>query len=585
LADEVRNLLLQVDASVELMRRNLAQGIGSLNQFEREATRTSDQASAAFARIDKAAALARTSIVAFVGGIGIGGIAQLGAAVLKFSADLTDAATQANVSVERYQTLREGLRSLALTTEQTDGVLNRLSETLGAVQAGTASGGVSAALDRMGVTSRILNGEIQTTDQLLDAIAAASTRYKTEAQFTTDVVDVLGRKLGVDFAAAVRDGGAALRESEQAFRDSGAVISDEYVAKLDAADEKLEAFTERSRNRLIIWAADTINYFQKVGQALEEQPWYETLFLGAGGRASQLVEQERQFNAQFGLGGLASRERREREIIEGLPAGSDVRRMAERRFQDQFLKPFNAPVGSAPPRIVAPPRTSAPPRSARPGASAEDRLADARAGSFQGVAARLTAEAGQPLSAIGTELDQIQRAAQRAGEQLATGFQLGEELSRNISRNLAQGVVFGNNIGDALVNSFKAAAAEALANGLFDLLTGGRGGGGIIGTLANTLGVVFGGAFANGGRPPVGRISLVGERGPELFVPDAAGVIIPNNRMGGGGTVINVDARGATDPAAMERAAFTAFLAARQYTDQSFDQRSRVRLARGAGAA
>ena len=77
MADDVKNLLLQVDASVELMRRNLAQGIGSLNQFEREATRTSDQASAAFARIDKAAALARTSIVAFVGGIGIGVILVL----------------------------------------------------------------------------------------------------------------------------------------------------------------------------------------------------------------------------------------------------------------------------------------------------------------------------------------------------------------------------------------------------------------------------------------------------------------------------------------------------------------------------
>ncbi len=34
--------------------------------------------------------------------------------------------------------------------------------------------------------------------------------------------------------------------------------------------------------------------------------------------------------------------------------------------------------------------------------------------------------------------------------------------------------------------------------------------------------------FANGGRPPVGRASLVGERGPELFVPRTAGTIIPN---------------------------------------------------------
>ena len=52
-------------------------------------------------------------------------------------------------------------------------------------------------------------------------------------------------------------------------------------------------------------------------------------------------------------------------------------------------------------------------------------------------------------------------------------------------------------------------------------------------------------SFANGGRPPVGRPSLVGERGPELFVPDTAGTIIPNNQMGGTtSVVVNVDASG-----------------------------------------
>jgi len=39
--------------------------------------------------------------------------------------------------------------------------------------------------------------------------------------------------------------------------------------------------------------------------------------------------------------------------------------------------------------------------------------------------------------------------------------------------------------------------------------------------------------FADGGRPPVGRPSIVGERGPELFVPGASGTIIPNEAMGG----------------------------------------------------
>ena len=51
--------------------------------------------------------------------------------------------------------------------------------------------------------------------------------------------------------------------------------------------------------------------------------------------------------------------------------------------------------------------------------------------------------------------------------------------------------------------------------------------------------------FANGGRPPVGRPSIVGEKGPELFVPDRAGTIIPNNQLGGStNVVVNVDASG-----------------------------------------
>ena len=53
--------------------------------------------------------------------------------------------------------------------------------------------------------------------------------------------------------------------------------------------------------------------------------------------------------------------------------------------------------------------------------------------------------------------------------------------------------------------------------------------------------------FANGGRPPVGKPSIVGEKGPELFVPDRAGTIIPNNQLGGStNVVVNVDASGSS---------------------------------------
>jgi hypothetical protein len=56
--------------------------------------------------------------------------------------------------------------------------------------------------------------------------------------------------------------------------------------------------------------------------------------------------------------------------------------------------------------------------------------------------------------------------------------------------------------------------------------------------------------FEKGGRPPVGQASIVGEKGAELFVPDQAGTIVPNDKLGMGKQVtvnfnINtVDARG-----------------------------------------
>jgi hypothetical protein len=48
---------------------------------------------------------------------------------------------------------------------------------------------------------------------------------------------------------------------------------------------------------------------------------------------------------------------------------------------------------------------------------------------------------------------------------------------------------------------------------------------------------------------------MVGEKGPELFVPRGNGTIIPNHNMKGGGGAnginITVDARGSSDPAAV----------------------------------
>ena len=87
----------------------------------------------------------------------------------------------------------------------------------------------------------------------------------------------------------------------------------------------------------------------------------------------------------------------------------------------------------------------------------------------------------------------------------------------------AIGSIFGG-----FSNGAATSAANALPGDALDTLIKLQGG---WGTIAG---------FAGGGDPPVGRVSMVGERGPELFVPKQAGTIIPNGALGGG-TVVHIN--------------------------------------------
>jgi len=125
--------------------------------------------------------------------------------------------------------------------------------------------------------------------------------------------------------------------------------------------------------------------------------------------------------------------------------------------------------------------------------------------------------------------------------QIEDAFQsLSDSINNDIKNGIA-GLIRGTStLGDMLNNIANKFLDVALNQALFGSVLGsaGKKGGGLFGAL---------GLFANGGRPPVGKPSIVGEKGPELFVPRSSGTIVPNNKLGGGGTsnvVVNVDASG-----------------------------------------
>ena len=111
-----------------------------------------------------------------------------------------------------------------------------------------------------------------------------------------------------------------------------------------------------------------------------------------------------------------------------------------------------------------------------------------------------------------------------------------DDIGQTISSGIVDSLMEAKSVSEALGGVLNNIARQMMQLGINTLLrsTG-------FGIFSNLPG------FASGGRPPVGRPSIVGERGPELFVPGRSGTIVPNHELGGGGStsvVVNVDASG-----------------------------------------
>lgn len=128
--------------------------------------------------------------------------------------------------------------------------------------------------------------------------------------------------------------------------------------------------------------------------------------------------------------------------------------------------------------------------------------------------------------------------AQRFTTELEKQKQLAAEIGQTIEQGI-KGAIMGaidgsKSLSESLSGILRQLGGMFLNRGIGSFKSAdGTGGSGLLGM------------FANGGRPPVGRPSIVGERGPELFVPSRAGTIIPNHELGGStSVVVNVDASG-----------------------------------------
>jgi tape measure domain-containing protein len=153
-------------------------------------------------------------------------------------------------------------------------------------------------------------------------------------------------------------------------------------------------------------------------------------------------------------------------------------------------------------------------------------------------------------TAVQNQLQLTDGVANTLGEGLGSAFNAliaGAQGWEKSLQQIASGVLV--DIANQLIRIF---VVEQAINAIKAFLTPfssstplGAGGGtvGKFGTLGPNYGIP---QRAKGGSVAGGSPYIVGERGPELFVPGRSGTIVPNDKMGGGGVnvVVNVDASG-----------------------------------------
>jgi hypothetical protein len=145
-----------------------------------------------------------------------------------------------------------------------------------------------------------------------------------------------------------------------------------------------------------------------------------------------------------------------------------------------------------------------------------------------------TADTTAALAEMNAALTETENAGGRARnglEQVRQGAEEVSQAARQVESSFEDAfvsLVTGTKSARQAVADLMRELAKLAAQAAFRQLFGGLfSGGGFFSRL-------FGGFRANGGPVSPSKAYVVGERGPEMFVPSGAGQIIPNDKIGGG---------------------------------------------------
>ena len=482
-----------------------------------------------------------SSFKGMAGALGISlGVSTAVAGIQRFVTSTIQLADSMGVTAEQTGMTVEQISALRFVAEQADVEFSTLQSSLvkfnrTIAEAGTGNKAAKDAFLQLGISMQTVRNT--KPEDLFALVAQRVSELGSETDRTKALVDIFGRS-GADLGPLFAKGAEGIAKGTAAAKELGAVISTEANEKVralgDQADllgKKWDAFATNLLGR----SAPTIIRALDAMQKQMERPFLEQFFRNLSGvTMAEMALSITQTGADAAAGSTRGTINRTR------PAAPPTGKLRDLAGEEESRK-----------RQLA---------TAKEAGDLQDKLNQDERQFAEWLNGQTENYADMTIRGIEAEMEVRRESADEwrawTKEQEASLDMLGElgaQAARNIQDAFAQFLFdpFKGGLGGMLkgfVNTIRRMIAEVasamLLKQFFTWMSGLSGGFGKIGSA-----LLAGMGKAIGGPVMSNRAYMVGERGPEMFVPSSGGSIVPNNQMGGGMTiapVYNIDARGAT---------------------------------------
>jgi hypothetical protein len=257
-AGNAKQLLLQVDASVELARRNI-------RDLERQVSTDTSKMDRDLGRLDGATQrLGRTfgglrgSVMGAVAALGLFRLGSMAKQSLDYAASLGEVSQQLGINTRDLQQYRFIATQVNLSQEEMDKLLQRITLTMGrAKNEGSAQ---AKMFQKLGFDIKNANGEVKTAGQAIPELADKLNQLKGPTEQAAVLYQLFGRE-GQKLIPLLQLGSQGIEQFKREAEKLGLVLDDKLITQADQASDKLAAVNAQvkaSFTRAIAENADAV---------------------------------------------------------------------------------------------------------------------------------------------------------------------------------------------------------------------------------------------------------------------------------------------------------------------------------------